>query len=415
MKRKVMIGITICVVLVGILAVWHIRNIYFSYKNALEEMGIPDITYTCGDDSVLTSYYEKSEKDFQKICKCLEWKGYENYYTSMKNGSRFATYVQNKSMMHIYWLKDRTELTIVSSETEGASLPPQTPELADAAYDITVTQLRDEIHNNGMGYVVRLADGSFIIYDGAYVSQSDVLYKTLCDLNGGEEGIRIAAWLITHDHDDHSECFPDFTYKYSELVKLDFVLAAPMKEWNSSHWYKKLGRFTEMYQDAKLVTVHTGMEFTFGNLKMEILLSPYDLFKHEFVSNFNATSVVSRLYSEDGSFLVLGDATVESGEFLLNVYDSYLESDMCQVSHHGVEDMPFEVYDVVKAPILFYPCDQALYDLTNRAAEVRKALREADYTKEILIAGNGQYTRLLKRKEAEISTDEKNIDIYKEE
>lgn len=301
-----MLGIIVCVGLLGIAAgVWYIQNNYLRYKNALEEIGTPDITYTCGDDSVLTSYYDKSEEDFQKICKCLELKGYENYYVSAKNGSCFATYVLNESLMHVYWLKDRQELTIVSSETAGVSLPPQNPELADTTYETTVTQLCDPLHNNGMGYVIRLADGSFIIYDGAYATQSEVLYQTLCDLNGGEEGIRIAAWLITHNHDDHSSCFLNFTYMYKEQVEVDYVLAAPMKDISSSSWYKKLGMYTEMYEDAKLVIVHTGMEFTFGNLKMEILLSPYDLYKYEYISDFNATSVVSRVYSEDGSFLVL--------------------------------------------------------------------------------------------------------------
>ena len=66
---------------------------------------------------------------------------------------------------------------------------------------------------------------------------------------------------------------------------------------------------------------------------------------------------------------------------------------MCQISHHGVEDVPLHFYERVKASILFYPCNLWLYDQTERHWDVRKALEERDYTKEILIAGLGQYTR----------------------
>ena len=80
--------------------------------------------------------------------------------------------------------------------------------------------------------------------------------------------------------------------------------------------------------------------------------------------------------------------------WLVNTYGDYLESDMCQVSHHGVEDVPVSFYDVVKSPILFYPCNQYLYDLDSRFNDVRAALREKEYTKEILIAELDRFTRV---------------------
>jgi hypothetical protein len=80
----------------------------------------------------------------------------------------------------------------------------------------------------------------------------------------------------------------------------------------------------------------------------------------------------------------------------MNAYGDYLKSDMCQVSHHGVEGeyiLPF--YDTVKAPILFYPASLALYDMTEAAysPKVHIALEKRDYVKEILIHGTGQYVR----------------------
>ena len=75
------------------------------------------------------------------------------------------------------------------------------------------------------------------------------------------------------------------------------------------------------------------------------------------------------------------------------IYGSYLKSDVCQVSHHGVEDVPLSFYEEVKASILYYPCNIWLYDLQDRNDDVRIALENRDYTKEILIAGCGEYKR----------------------
>ena len=66
---------------------------------------------------------------------------------------------------------------------------------------------------------------------------------------------------------------------------------------------------------------------------------------------------------------------------------------MCQASHHGVEDVPFSFYDIVKAPILFYPCGYDLYDNNTRHIMVRLKIELTDYTKEILIHGLNRYTR----------------------
>ena len=46
------------------------------------------------------------------------------------------------------------------------------------------------------------------------------------------------------------------------------------------------------------------------------------------------------------------------------------------------------------SPILFYPCNQYLYDLDWRFGDVRAELREREYTKEILIAEFDRFTRV---------------------
>ena len=364
-----------------------------------EFLATPDYTYLCQDDSVLNTYNEKTVDDFDSVYVYYSYLGYESYSQSRKNGSEFATLVNGTKMTHIYYLADRGELNVVTSDTAGASLPPKTPESVDGEHEVTVTQLRDDFNVNGMGYIIRLADGSYIIYDGAYESQTSKIMQYL-NLTSGNNDIVIRAWVLTHSHEDHYPAFREFASRYATRVKLEYVIFAPIDAESAiatggdTYFNDGLAEDIAKFKGAKTVFAHTGMEFTFCNLKMEVLLTADDLFKtYGHGMNFNNTSIVTRLYDENYSFLLTADTAILGSEWLVSVYGDYLKSDMCQVSHHGVEDVPVEFYDVVKAPILYYPCNQYLYDLDWRFGDVRAALREREYTKEILIAGLDRFTR----------------------
>ena len=56
--------------------------------------------------------------------------------------------------------------------------------------------------------------------------------------------------------------------------------------------------------------------------------------------------------------------------------------------------LPTEMFGSFGADaILYYPCNQWLYDQKERHYDVRMALEQRSYTKEILIAGVGLFTR----------------------
>ena len=405
MKKQLFRAILICSVIVcGILLCASCNNNQGGNEPLIpmkpEFLSESDISYTCQDGSVLSTYNGKTEADFEAVDDYYKALGYETYSESVKNGSRFSTLVNGENMTHIYYLEDRGELNVVTSDTAGATLPPKTPAAVGGEYEVTVTQMKDPAHVNGMGYVIRLADGSFIVYDGSYADRASKLMQYLKIL-AGDEKIVIRAWVITHSHNDHYPAFHQFAEKYNNRVKLEYVIVSPIDPevavatGGDTYFNEELASDIARFKGAKTVYAHTGMNFTFCNLNMEILLSPDDLFKNAgHMNNFNNSSIVSRLYDEDYSFLLTADIGSAGSEWMTSVYGDYLQSDMCQVSHHGVEDVPLNFYEVVKAPILFYPCNQYLYDLDSRFNDVRAALREKEYTKEILIAGLERFTRV---------------------
>ena len=364
-------------------------------EDEMQKLGEPDRTYTCGDASRLSSYNGKSAENYHALYRYFLGIGYEVYCSSERNGSLFCTLTNGSRLISMYWLKERNELNMVTSGTAATNLPPVTPSVTTGNYETSVVQLQQTAHVNGMGYIIQLADGSFIIYDGGYNNMTTPLYEKMVELNGSPENIVIRAWLLTHSHADHYPAFSKFASIYADQVTLEYLLIAPVAREDAEDRYLNDTVLTDAakFKDVKICTVHTGMTFRFCNLNMEILFSPEELYIDGKSDNFNNSSIVSRVYSENYSMLFLGDAASAVASFLTETYGTYLKSDMCQVSHHGVEDVPLSFYVKVEANILWYPCTQPLYDRTDRNGNVRRALERAAFTEEILIAGNDCYQR----------------------
>lgn len=363
-----------------------------------------DITYQCEDGSILSTYKDKTVDDYMSACTHYENMGYSIYTSTDMAGNLSTTYINGEAMAHIYWHPSTKELNIVLSETAGATLPPATPAVTNGDVPCTIAQMMDSEHNIGMGYIIQLTDGSYIIYDGSFASQSSQVEKYLLENHTGDGKPIIRAWVLTHSHNDHYSVFQTFAdqARKKEQFIVEYIIVSPMNEQNyslsdddgtlylSTTFHDDAACFT----GAKVVFAHTGMKFTFGNLNMEVLYTPESCFKaSDQIGYFNNTSVVTRLYDENYSALFLGDVGNQGTTLMAQYYGSYLESDICQVSHHGLDDVPLSFYELVKSPILFYPCNLSLYEQTEQHRDVRMALERKDYTKEILIAGLDQYVR----------------------
>lgn len=351
------------------------------------------------------SYYEEPLESFLGVCKYHEDDGYELYSYNVLNGNHFATYIKGKLLSHIYWIECENELNIAQSDHCGEAMPPKTPEMTTGEYKTSVTQLQSP-ENNGMGYAVQLADGSFILYDGGYDHRADEMWDTLVTLNGSEENIIIRAWLITHSHSDHYQCFSEFASKYADKVTLERLMISPINKndmGGDTYLHEGAKADIEKFEGAKILYVHTGMTFSFCNVKMEILFTPDELYIADprwgsglvnIIDN-NSSSVVSRVYTDDYSALFPGDASNHVAYRLLPYYGDYLKSDMCQAAHHGWESFPLIAYRHIKASIMWYPTTQACYDYTGSedVGDIRKAVRESRYTEEIIVHEHSRETR----------------------
>ena len=360
-----------------------------------------DDSYTIAGGDKLSSFYEEPFESFLGVCKYYADSSWTLYSYTVKNGNHFATYTNGAKLAHIYWIECESELNLVTSPKGGEALPSATPEVATGSFKTTVTQLQSP-EENGMGYVIQLADGSFIVIDGGNANRTNELFQTLEQLNGSDSGIVIRAWILTHGHTDHYPAFQNFAAKYASRVTLETLMISPLSTKEENKYLKEtvvddLAKFS----GAKLLYVHTGMTFTFCNVNLEILYTADELWISDptrdgsltEATDYNNSSIVSRIYTNDYSAIFLGDASEEAALRMALYYGDYLKSDMCQVAHHGVEDFPLIAYRFIKPAILWYPCSQALYDKTNRDKEVRAALAKSKYTKEIILHEKARETR----------------------
>ena len=361
-----------------------------------------DNVYSCKDGSVFYTYRNITDGAYTALCEHFIENGYEIYAKTVKNGNRFTTLTRNSAMIHACYYPSKSECNVAVSDTAADTLPPKKPSVTDGTYSCTVAQIR-QTRLNGMAYIIQLKDGSYIVYDGGYTEQAERIAAYLKKNYTGEGKPIIRAWVLTHSHNDHYPAFITFANTYANDFIVEHIIASPLDDVkfglnNPNDKDPYLG--TAFYDDAakfagaRIVFAHTGMEFSFCNLKMEILMAPDDIYKGTTeIGNFNNTSIVSRVYDASYSALFLGDIGIEGATLMSELYGAYLKSDICQVAHHGVETVPFAFYDIVKAPILYYPCDIWLYRLPRRNNEVRAALEKTAYTKEILLGTNGQFVR----------------------
>lgn len=382
----------------------------------MKYLGEPSATYTTGDGSVLRSYQGKDLGELQTLCRLLESQGWECVSRYGKSGSEFATYKKGNELYHFYIPADRADRLRVAY-SDHANLPEE-PTTTTGSYETAVVQLKlpltdANIWSNGMGYVVRLADGSFLIFDGGYAEQADQLWQTLVKLHGSEDGIIVRAWCLTHAHGDHYTDLIEFSRRYAARVTVERFLAVPVNAADAADGFfnKGLPDVVSWYSGAVLTVPHTGMVFRFCNLTLEILYTPDEHLVDGKPANldFNSTGTVYRLSGDGDSMLFLGDVMNDVTTRLTAIWDEAIRSNLVQVSHHGVGNSPAAFYRFLNPTVLFYPAGHLLYygyhndfgksdgsafgNNWNRNGEVRKELHESGLY-EILLHDETAYLRI---------------------
>ena len=327
--------------------------------------------------ALMLHFTDTDEAAFRAYCEKLTAAGYALYQETEIAGNLFAIYESDEAKVYVSFTACEGAVRIVTAKAGTYHLPVSTPaEGYEKVADTTITQLACDYtrHDYGMGYIVVLENGSFVIFDGGDNRNTntfmDLLYEKLQALNKRPDGkIVIEGWFISHNHPDHYGAFVAFCEKYGKDVTIMQVFLNTTShgyEHASVSWDRTLQARMESLSESvaggmRFVQVHTGMKFNLCNASFEILHTPEDLYP-QLPFYFNDTSIVWRMFVGGESSIWLGDIAQRSSGVMLAKFGAYLKSDIVQVSHHGYVGATVELYNEIDAPIALWPINKVWYD-----------------------------------------------------
>lgn len=249
------------------------------------------------------------------------------------------------------------------------------------------TQYADESGLQANFYTLSSNRGELIIIDGGSEQNAGQVKEVIRE-NGGE----VDAWILTHPHPDHIGAFVKL-YEDKD-IKIDAVYdnGVDYEEYDSvdQEWddIAVLQEYEELTESASNVeSVEEGDVLHFSDLSLHFLNSYRKGMSQTTKDMPNNSSLVFTVESEDKSMLFMGDCYDEAlGKQMMQNYDTELEVDYVQVSHHGNHTMCREFYEKTKAKAAFFDAPEWLiqgeqFDTQKNMAEMEElGMQIYDYT-----------------------------------
>ena len=348
----------------------------------VESLSVSDIK-DAGDGSYVLSFYNATAEDVSKYTAVLAEAGFSEYTKNPIDKNLYYTYVSdkdvvtlaytdyNKIMRVIIEKKSDTALPVRESDNHWSAVEGVTTAISQLGlyYDYNGNPASDYV--NGMSYVIRLKDGSFVVIDGGHAKQidSERLYNVMRKQAPDPNNIVIAAWFFTHGHDDHTGFFRSFCSLYASKVKVErFVYNFPsVDEVTDADQNGMASNLSRYFKNVPVVKAHPGQVFNLRNSKITVLFTN-DLWDRSIgaLSTSNEASLVLSVEMENTKFMVLGDYYDDRG-MLGNLYSSStLKSDIMQVSHHGISNCGTNLYPIIAPEWVLWPLGSDYVEEYNR-------------------------------------------------
>ncbi len=320
---------------------------------------------------LLAYYPDATLDDFIAYREKLESEGFVLYDENDIEGNLFATYTSKAGKIHTYFIPVECAIRVVTCRDGGYMLPSLEPIPTEKKSDCYMTQLGMAYKegNFGSGYFLTLEDGSFIVVDGGGDKANDCeKFYRIMKRHTREEGgrIRIAAWILTHMHWDHTANFVRFCREHADEIDLEAMYynnasrACVYNAYDPPLPHVHFNEVLELFPDMKKYIIHTGMKFYIRNVPVDVFYTQDDHFP-EIVHYYNDTSAVVRLGIAGQTVMFLGDARYAASKVICERYTKALKSDIVQVSHHGFDGCTTGVYDRIDPTVCFWPTSKSHY------------------------------------------------------
>ena len=373
----------------------------------------PTSVYPAGNGAYLMIFEGVSETFFEKYVASLAAVGYVRYTAvdfcgeKAENVNRFATYITDEYSVDLgYHAKgyldsvsdDPTKesygnkfdggiLFVTISPREGLTLPsteaPAYTPVDAEKYPMTLTQVGlGDYHINEASncYLIRLADGTFIVHDIGYgggmmpKTTADEVYDLLKSQAPDPDHIVISAWVTTHPHRDHMDGLEHFANKYAtdpSITVKQFVhnfaedsIARPFERSCQVAVREAMAKF----DDVEVVKPHAGNILYYAGVKFRILYSHENHLQLNGGDLYdgNASSLVMQMETDDGIKVLFGaDSPMRDNGYggkpftygaIHKRYGSFLQSDIMTNMHHGLGGgSGWDTNSTIRPKIILWP------------------------------------------------------------
>ncbi|MBQ9879878.1 MAG: hypothetical protein IJM45_05525 [Clostridia bacterium] len=365
--------------------------------------------FVSGGGTVICRREGTEDADFDAYVSLLEEQGFNVYSTNRIENNRFATLTKDGTAVTVSrFSKTRTLRVIV--EPEGGLCPLTDP--YETKCDTLLTGMKGEtcVAGEGMGFIIRLADGSFCIIDGGmgdpdHVDSNKLMNILLSQKPADAEKPVIAAWIFTHLHGDHIGVFNCFSLDHHDDVVLERLYFNFPKEeetaksdspymlddtiYRYTQFKKNLADF---YADVPVVKLHSGNRFAVRNADFEVLYAYDDLYPKTILDGgMNENSLLLKMTVGSQSVLWTGDFAFNAADLVLSEYDDALSADILQMAHHGWNGTP-ELYAAVDPEYALLPVSFEC-DLDSMFSSAQNAwLKNSPKLRQVIVTFCGTWT-----------------------
>lgn len=341
-----------------------------------------------GQGSRMSIAKDTDAENYREYLKKLEESGY-SFYTDNKIGNNlYSTYINGEHIVNIMFIEAFAQTRVIVDKREIFALPGLANEnIYDDKGKNTLILLSDGAVGwpGRMGYAYKLTDGSFFLIDGGYTeigphgnSSGDCIIAMLEKYADDPNNIKIAAWLITHIHEDHFGGFLDMSFSeelrkritvekliYNEPSDMEMLAHVGGKP-HLLDWAKHFDAAVERWAPKELIKAHPGQVFYLKNLTMtvyssqDLVLGAKDTNTGNYITSIpehNDTSVVTKIEFMGKTALYLADSSLcAHRDVLASVYNTELKADILQVAHHGYGNTGGNyIYKYVEPTMVFWP------------------------------------------------------------
>ena len=367
---------------VTITSKWNItvtvEEVKFDENGIKTSIPLPDISSTglkwsvngrdAGHGSkIYISNSSANSTHFTKYVAALKSAGFTAYNTNKLHTCEFATFVTKEQIVHVMFFaaKNVIKVTVDPRSTfglpgiKGENVAPNPNNLPTEFVQLGMKQVPNAAEN-GMGYLVKLPDGKFIVVDAGFAYDSggggnsaDFVIRTMKKMQGNNNKPVVAAWIITHIHTDHAGGFMGVANGHASKVTIEkLIYNQPSdKQMNAvsnmsgrKNWVPNaISKLKNAGSLKSVVKAHPGMQLYFTGLTITIMgsIDVIEDSNYTKMKNGNDSSVVSMFEMNGKKVLITGDAEPQESKIIRDIYggmgnkNSPLKADFIQVAHHG--------------------------------------------------------------------------------